>query len=189
VPVVFDAGWDAEHRWGWRGYGVGPGPADSPAEMERWLRGGTDDGTGEAGSEAVAVRRSNADPLRITLVSRWAWLVAATAVGLILVVGVGQLRPAFVGPAVAVTAVLLALGAIFLPQPTAQAVAAAQPGLLLGGLLLTAQYGWRWYRRVKADRRPTFSRTLPSPDPSAASTRPSRTGSGGSVVPFEARPS
>lgn len=189
VPVVFDAGWDAEHRWGWRGYGIGPGPADSPAEMERWLRGGGDDGSGEAGGEAVAVRRSNADPVRITLVSRWAWLVAATAVGLLVVAGIGQLRLAFVGPAVAVVAVGLALGAIFLPQPTAQAVAAAQPGLLLGGLLLAAQYGWRWYRRTKADRRPTFSRTLPPPDPSGASNRSSRTGSGGSVVPFEARPS
>ncbi len=190
VPIVLDAGWDAEHRWAWRGAGVGPGPVDSPAEMERWLRGGTDtaDGTPASG-DAVAVRRATADPLRITLAPRWAWVLAACAVGLLLVAGVGQLRLTYIGPAVALAAVALAVGAIFLPQPTAQAVAAGQPGLLLGAVVLLAQFGWRTYRRWKTDRLPTFSRTVSPPEPSAQTSRTSRSGSGESVVPFEARPS
>ncbi len=190
VPIVFDAGWDAEHRWAWRGTGVGPGPADSPTEMEQWLRGGTDtDDATPASGDAVAVRRATADPLRVTLAPRWAWVLAACAVGLLLVAGVGQLRLAYIGPAVALVAVALAVGAIFLPQPTAQAVAAGQPGLLLGVLVLLAQFGWRTYRRWKTDRLPTFSRTVPPPEPTSQTSRTSRPGTGESVVPFEARPS
>lgn len=190
VPLVFDAGWDAEHRWAWRGYGVGPGPAESPAEMERWVRDGTDvdDGTLASG-DAVAVRRATADPLRVALAPRWAWLLAASAVGLVLVAAIGQLRLAFVGPAVAVVAVGLSAGAVFLPQPTAQAVAAAEPGVLLGVVILAAQHGWRWYRHWRTERVSTFSRTLPLPEPVVSSTRSSRNTGGESVVPFEARPS
>lgn len=192
VPVVFDAGWDVEHRWAWRGYGVGPGPADSAAEMEHWLRDGNDlaDGDVATSGDAVAVRRATADPLRIALAPRWVWLLMASALGLLLVTGVGQLRVGVIGPVVAVVAVALAAGAVFLPQPTAQAVATAQPGLLLGAVALAAQHGWRWYRRWRTERLPTFSRTLPAPDPSSPSNRSSRNpNSGGSVVPFEARPS
>jgi hypothetical protein len=158
--------------------------------MEHWLRGGTDsdDGTPATG-DAVAVRRATADPLRVTLAPRWAWALAACAVGLLLVAGVGQLKLAYIGPAVAAAAVLLAVGAIFLPQPTAQAVAAGQPGLLLGAVVLLAQFGWRTYRRSKTERLPTFSRTVPPSEPSAQTSRPSRPGNGESVVPFEARPS
>ncbi len=190
VPIVYDTGWDAEHRWAWRGAGIGPGPVDSPAEMEQWLRGGSDSaGDTPASGDAVAVRRATADPLRVTLAPRWAWVLAASAAGLLLVAGVGQMRLALIGPAVALAAVALAVGAIFLPQPTAQAVAAAQPGLLLGAVVLLAQFGWRTYRRWKTDRLPTFSRTMPTAEPSAETSRTSRSGSGGSVVPFEARPS
>lgn len=190
VPILFDAGWDAEHRWAWRGAGVGPGPVDSPAEMERWLRGGSEPADDPpAGGDAVAVRRATAEPLRLSLAPRWAWWVAACAIGLLLVAGIGQLRLGFVGPAVALAAVALAVGAIFLPQPTAQAVAACQPGFALGVVVLLAQFGWRTYRRWRTDRLPTFSRTAPPPEPTSQSARSSRTGSGGSVVPFEARPS
>jgi hypothetical protein len=184
VPLVFDGGWDAEHRWGWRGYGVGPRPADSPSDMERWVRDGNGGGEEAATTgDAVAVRRATADPLRVTLAPRLPWLLVASTVGLLLVAGLGQLRLTVVGPAVAVAAVGVAVAAVFLPQPSAQALAAAQPGLALGGLLLGVQFGWRRYRSWRAERRPTFSRTLPAADPS------SRTSSGGSVVPFEARPS
>lgn len=192
VPIVFDAGWDTEHRWAWRGYGIGPGPADSSTEMEQWLRDGNDvaDGDVATGGDAVAVRRATADPLRITLAPRWVWLLTASAGGLLLVVGVGQLRAGLVGPAVAAIAVALAAGAVFLPQPTAQAVAAAQPGLALGVVVWTAQHGWRRYRRWRTERPSTFSRTLPPPESSVSSARSSRNqGGGGSVVPFEARPS
>jgi hypothetical protein len=193
VPLVSDAGWDAEHRWGWRGYGVGPLPADSPAEMEEWFRTGhpTDRNDGTTG-DAVAVRRATADPLRITLAPRWTWLLAASGVGLVLAVGVALLRPVFIGPAVAVLALGLAAGVIFLPQPTAQAVAAAQPGLAIAVPLLAAVFGWRWYWKVRTRRVPTFSRVrppsnpapTPTPPPAPRSSRP-----GGSVVPFEAHPS
>jgi hypothetical protein len=189
IPIVFDAGWDTEHRWSWRGYGFGPGPTDSPAELEQWLRGGGESaGDAPPAGEGVAVRRAAADPLRVTLAPRWAWLMVATAVGLLAVAGIGQLRPAVVGPAVAVLAVVLAAGAVFLPQPTAQAVAAAQPGLTLGVMVLAVQHGWRWYRNWQAERRSTFTRTRPATDPSTPATRSNRTGGSGSVVPFEARP-
>lgn len=189
VPLVTDAGWDAEHRWAWQGYGVGPEPADSPAEMEEWLRTGRDSDRGDpTPAEAVAVRRATADPLRVTLAPRWTWLLAASAAGLVLAVGLAQLRAVFVGPAVAVLALALAAGAVFLPQPTAQAVAAAQPGLALAAVLLAAQYGWRWYRTWRTGRVPTFSRirppSTPAAPPATLSSRP-----GGSVVPFEAHPS
>jgi hypothetical protein len=157
--------------------------------MEEWFRTGNPPDHGDVSTgDAVAVRRASASPLRVTLAPRWTWLLAASGVGLVLVVGVCQLRAAFVGPAVAVLALGLAAGAVLLPQPTAQAVAAAQPGLLLAGLLLAAQFGWRWYRRWKVERLPTFSRvrppSTPAAPPAARSSRP-----GGSVVPFEAHPS
>jgi hypothetical protein len=90
-----------------------------------------------------------------------------------------------IGPAVAVAAVGLAVGAVFLPQPTAQVVAAAQPGLALGVAVLVGLVGWKWYRKWRAEVLPTFSRTLPPQE----SSRANRSSSGGSVVPFEARPS
>lgn len=193
VPLVSDTGWDAEHNWGWRGYGVGPLPSNSPAEMEEWFRTGNpaDRGGGSAG-DAVAVRRATSDPLSITLAPRLTWLLAASGIGLVLAFGVAQLRPVFIGPVVAVLALGLAAGVVLLPQPTAQAVAAAQPGLLLAVLLLAAQFGWRWYRKLRTTRVPTFSRVRPTstatptstPAPAARSSRP-----GGSVVPFEAHPS
>lgn len=186
VPVVFDAGWDTEHRWAWRGLGVGPGPADSPAGMEQWLRGGSDSSADSATSgDAVAVRRTTADPLRVMLVPRWGWVLAACAAGLLLLVGIGQLRVGLIGPAVAVAAVGLAVGAVFLPQPTAQLVAAAEPGLALGVAVLVGLVGWKRYRKWRAEVLPTFSRTLPPQE----SSRANRSSSGGSVVPFEARPS
>jgi hypothetical protein len=191
VPIVFDAGWDAEHRWSWRGYGVGPGPADSATEMEGWLRGGGEgDNSGEGNAtlvgDAVAVRRATADPLRISLAPRWVWVLLASGAGLAAVAGLGQLRAGAVAAAVAVAAVGLGAGAIFFPQPTAQAVAAMQPGLALGAMALAGRYGWQWYRRWKVERRSTFSRTLPPSDP-ATPTAPRSSRPGGSVVPFEAR--
>ncbi len=179
VPLVTDSGWDAEHRWAWRGYGIGPVPADSPSDMEAWLRnGGETDSPDSPTADAVAVRRAVATPLKVTLAPRWAWVLGASAVGLVLVVAVGLLRLSLVGPAAAVLAVGLACGAVFLPQPTAQAVGGAQPGLLLAVALLAGQWVWRWYRKRKTDRLPTFSRTLPPSDITLTSRPPSRSGSG-----------
>jgi hypothetical protein len=183
VPLVPAAAVQADARWGWRGYGFGPAAADSPADLDRWLRDGVEADAVEPppavppGGEVVAVRQPALGPLTLIAVPRTAWVAGASFLAFATAVGLARLRAAALGPAVLLLAVTATAAAVVLPHPTAQFVAAAQPGLLSAAVLVAGTAAADWYQRRKADRLPAFSRgpsgAAPTPLPPASAGRPS----------------
>jgi hypothetical protein len=163
--------------WGWRRTGLGPVTPSSDDELDRWLEGGAEPDTPAHGGDAVTGRQAALGPVAGLAVPRAAWIVAcsvlAGGLGLLLT----RLRPRLVGPAVGLLGAVLAASAALLPQPTAEAAAAAQPGLAGLAALLLARAGAVRYARWRADHLPGFTRTVPeltatasvAPSPSAGS--------------------
>ncbi len=158
--------------WGWRRTGLGPVTPSSDLELDAWLTSGSEPDTPPDGGGSVTGRQPVLAPVAALAVPRAGWVAGwsllAGGVGL----GLSRLTRRRLGLAAGLLGVLLAVAATLLPQPTAEAAAAAQPGLAGLAALLTARAAGREYARWRADNLPGFTRRrpdhLPAPSESAA---------------------
>jgi hypothetical protein len=173
-------------RWGgradlrWRQRGPTYAPASvSHAALDRWLALGSEprpeDTLSGAEGEAVAIYQTAPTPVRV---ARIPWLVLvvgcsfATGFAMLLVIwvpGTGR------GVLVAVLGGAVGAFAVLFPQPAAQAIAAAQPGVVLALAALGVLGASRWHAHRQVTYLPGFTRTMPEPSavaPGAASTTP-----------------
>jgi hypothetical protein len=178
IPLVPTAGFRGEGQWGWRGYGFGPIAGETPAELDQWLRDGAEPISVESplpspSGEVFATRQPALAPLRLILVPGLAWVVGSSFAAVAVVVGLTRLRSNLLGSALVALAVVAAVLTLTLPQPGAQFVTAAQPGLAVAAAFFVGRAAFRRYRAT--DRRPSsFRSTLPFPveHPSTAPPAP-----------------
>ncbi len=187
VPLLLN-GANAEFRWWPRATGLTPRPTASPDSMEWWLRTGEEVAISVAeDAEGVAARQSTLAPLTIVRVPRTAMIIACSVVAFVLVLFLARLSGALIGPAVAVFAAIIGIVAALYPQPAAQTVGAAQPGLLAALAVLLVLAAAKWSHRRRITRMPGFSRSVPEasaprlPMPSSARGRQSSIGSAGAT--------
>jgi hypothetical protein len=113
----------------------------------------------------------------VYLVPRVGWVAGVSAAAFLIGLLLSRLRARWLGPAVAVLGVAVATGAAVAPQPAAQVVAAAQPGVVLLLTLLVGSAAWRWYARRRVERLPSFSRSRGSvPAAAVVPATPAATG-------------
>src|SRR5206468_4336376 len=97
-----------------------------------------------ASGDALTARQPVPGPVKLLLVPRAWWVGACSLAGLVVGYGLSRLRPWLLGPALACVGVAAAFAGVGWPQPTAQAAAAVQPGLLLLAVVLAGQSLVRW---------------------------------------------
>jgi hypothetical protein len=184
APLLLGGRARAELRWRWRGPLLAPSAAPR-AELERWFTSGgePDPAAASAEGEPLTARQLAPEPLRVARAPWAALAIACSSAAFLIVVGLARLRAGASGAAVALVGGAVAVGAVLYPQPAAQAVAAAQPGLAAAAVALAAQAAVRWRVRRRVRYLPGFTRTppdtatasVPLPAPSARS-RPGSTG-------------
>lgn len=163
VPLFLGRDLLTESRWTVRHGTLGPTAGATPAELELWLAGGTDPGTDDAAGDALTARQPVPGPVKLILVPRPWWVGACSLVALIVGYGFSRLRPALLGPGLALVGILAAAAGVGWPQPTAQAAAAVQPGLLLLVVVLAGQALVKWYYRRRVTHLPGFTRGRAEP--------------------------
>jgi len=185
VPLVLGRDLLTESRWAVRYGTVGPTAGATAAELEQWLAAGTDPGADEpsGAGEALTARQPVPGPVKLLLVPRAWWVGACSLAGLVIGYGLSRLRPRLLGPALACVGVAAAFAGVAWPQPTAQAAAAVQPGLLLLAVVIAAQALVRWYYRRRVTHLPGFTRGRVEPvgsgsTPAARSSQQGGSGSG-----------
>jgi len=181
VSLFPDAGWLPNTRWGWNGIGVGPTAGVATADLERWLAAGTtadaepaESWTVPDGGETTAAAQAAPAAVTVFLVPRVGWVAGVSAGAFLFGLLASRLRARWLGPLVALLGVGVAVGAAFAPQPAAQVIAAAQPGVVLLALMLLGSAAWRWYARRRIERLPSFRRSRGTT--AAAPNLPSATG-------------
>jgi hypothetical protein len=193
APLLLGGG-SAEIRWRARGICYAP-TAATRAAADRWFVHGTepnDTATGAEG-ETLMVRQSAPEPVRVARVPWLALVIGWSLVAALLILLPTWLPASVSGVLVALLAGTFCAAALLYPQPTAQVLAAAQPGQVLGVFAALVQALIRWQVRQRVAHLPGFTRTLPEPSavgPSTAggsqaavSVARSRTGSTGTPAP------
>lgn len=169
VPLVPAAAVSPEAQWAWRGYGFGPTAVETATDQERWLTDGSDT-AGPAAAEWAVVTQPAPRPVAVTPVPLLAWVAGCSFFGFAVALGVSRVRPRLVGLVAVCVAVVVTATGVVVPQPTAQFVAAAQPGVAValvvsvGSVIVS-----RWPTRAER-RRPTFRTDPPASPPAQSST-------------------
>jgi hypothetical protein len=182
VPLVFTTALLPDVRWGWRGGLPAPVAGLSPAELDRWFAGGVSpDGEAWVGAadDAVTGRQATPATVRVVRVPRLPFVVTCSLLTLIVGLAVSRLRPALVGPTVALWGVLAIAAAVLIPQPAAQMLSAGLPGLLALAVALAVGAAARWLARRRVRYLPTFRREVivpAAPSGSGSNNRTSRNG-------------
>jgi hypothetical protein len=183
APLLLGGRARPEIGWRWRG-GVFAPTAATRDEFDRWFRSGEPDAGGNgphgpADGERLAARQNSPEPIRVARVP-WLALVIVCSVAVFLVVIVLTWLPAAaVGVAAALLGGAFGVGVVLYPQPAAQVVAAAQPGLALALVAVAVQSAFRWYVRRRVKHLPGFTRTRPEPATTGTASAPQpATGSG-----------
>jgi hypothetical protein len=158
TPVTFTAGAALEQRWVWHAGLLTARPARTGADLEQWFRDGQElpgaDDAEAAGGTGWVVRAAAPEPLRLVLVPRTAGLLAVSLV--VLAAGLGlfalRRRPLAAGAMAVGLAAALVAAALLWPQPTAVALAAGQPGLVVLGLVFLGH----WFLQKRYRRKVVF---------------------------------
>ena len=189
VPLFLGRDLMTDSRWAVRHGTVGPTAGATPAELEQWLAGGTEPGPDDlpAAGDAFTARQPVPGPVRLLLVPRVWWVGACSLAALVVGYGLARLRPVLLGPGLAVVGVAAAVAGVGWPQPTAQAAAAVQPGLLLLAVVLAGQALVKWYYRRRVTHLPGFTRTGAEPvgSGSAPAAPRSSQATGSAAVPLD----
>ncbi len=165
-------GVNAEWRWGWKGYGFGPVPAESSADVENWFRSEVSEPARPAADgDTILLRQPAPWPLRAAVVPRPVAVLATSALAFAIVYGFVRLAGKWTGLVFVLLSAGVAAAVVWLPHPTAAVAAAGQPGVVLAAVVLAVRAGWLRLRRRSA-RPATFS---------AAPQPPSGTASGNGV--------
>src|SRR5262249_40607783 len=138
-----------EQRWGRRGWLLGPRPAATAAELERWLTDTASDGGEESGDPSLVLWSTAQGPLAVTQVPQQPWLLlcSLTLLGLgLLLAGVTLPRVLFWGLLVLCAAGLIALGAT-VPAILPAVAYGCEPGLMV--LLLVFLLQWLLHERYR----------------------------------------
>jgi hypothetical protein len=168
VGLYREDGAFSERQWVWQAGLLQPRPAVTGAELQRWFRGdGTAPGAlaeGEAPAEGLAPGalcwRHGFEPLSLVVVPRIGWLLACSL--LVLAVGLAlNLAPLPRGLRWAIAAGLV-LGAasagVWWPALLATGAYGAEPGILVLGLVLVAQWAVKRRHRRRITFLPSFTR-------------------------------
>lgn len=193
APLLLSARAKAELRWRWRGPVLAPSAAPR-GDLEKWFNSGGEPDAGATApaqeGEPLAARQLGPEPVRVARAPWVALAIVCSLLVFLVVVGLTWLPATAGGLAVTLLGGAFAVGAVLYPQPTAQAVAAAQPGFALGLAAVAVQAVVRWEVRRRVRHLPGFTRAAPEattgsappPAPSAPSAR-SRPGSTGTPAP------
>jgi len=160
---LLSSGARAELHWRWRG-GIYAPAAAGRADLDRWFTTGVDPGSGgRADGEPVSVRQVQPDPVRIVRVPWLALVVGCSLAVFVIAVALTWLPASASGLLVAALGGAFGVGAVLYPQPAAQVLAAGQPGLELGLVVIAAQAVIRWRVRRRIAHLPGFTRTRSEP--------------------------
>jgi len=164
IPLCVGRDLQPEIRWDWRSGLFAPSAGSTTRELEQWLAGASEtpsEGEEPPASDVLTARQPILGPVPIVSVRRGWWIGACSLVALVLGYGLSRLRPALLGPALAVLGLGVAVPAAGWPQLAAHAAAASVPGLLASAILLAALATLRWSHRRRAARLPGFTRVRP----------------------------
>lgn len=168
------------NRWLWSGSRLVPAAAMTQDETLQWVR----EGAGAeipAGTNPITQREDLSTITGQTpgdsrlVVARVPWVVWALACSVVVFIAgilISRLRPAYLGPCLAVLAIALAIIAVTYPHVAVQAVAGAQFGAMALFVVLGAHALRRWYYRRTLTHLPTFTRHAPGYDNVATTPAP-----------------
>ena len=165
APLLFSGRAKTELRWRWRSVAYAPA-APTRSSLDRWFTAGVEPGPEAANGpegEAVAVRQTIPEAVRVVRVPWVALVVGCSLVVFVVVVALTWLRTSAAGLLISVLGGAFGIGVVLYPQPATQVVAAGQPGLALGLFAIAVQAMIRWQVRRRVTHLPGFTRTHPEP--------------------------
>jgi hypothetical protein len=173
APLLLGGRARPEIGWRWRG-GVFAPTAATRDEFDRWFRSGEPDAgaNGPADGERIAARQTSPEPVRVARVPWVALVIVCSVAAFLVVIVLTWLPTAAVGVAVALLGGAFGVGVVLYPQPAAQVVAAAQPGLVVALVAVVVQAVFRWYVRRRVRHLPGFTRTHPEPPTTGTASAP-----------------
>ncbi|HET6573394.1 MAG TPA: hypothetical protein VFG68_07320 [Fimbriiglobus sp.] len=179
VPLLPGHDLQPDVRWGIRRGVPAPVAAASTEELDRWMADGTDpDADGEptaAGApsgDALTAVQPALGPVMLYRFSRVRFAAVCSLAALVLGLAVSRLRPGLIGPVLGAAGVVVAVLAAGWPQPTAQAAAAALPGVVGLAAVLGGLAAVRWYYRRQVTHLPGFTRVPTTLAPSTPNGAP-----------------
>ena len=137
--------------------------------------------------ESLTARQPALAPVMLHRFSRVGFMVLCSVVAFFTTLIVSRMPVTAMAAAITALGLLIALGAILAPHPTAQAAGACQPGLAAAFLVLALLLAIKWYYRHRVTYLPSFARVHiePSsaaiPQPASTRSRPSAVGSLGAA--------
>jgi hypothetical protein len=152
-----------EERWNFRGGLLRTAAAHGTAELEKWLAEGQE----PVGSPAKDWEMADANvtlegpglvPLQVVAVPVLLWIFAVSLVVLFAGLLIARLPRRAIGASLAMVSAVVVIAGFLWPQPAGQALAAAEPGLLLLIVILTLRRFVEWRYRRRLARMPGFSR-------------------------------
>lgn len=175
TPLLFDESCQVEQRWRWLNLLPQPTAAYTSAELERWFRqvaepdaSATEEPPPLIAGEHLTFRQDVPGPVWVVRVPRVGIVILCSLVAFVFGLILTRMSAPTVGVLLLVLAGGLAATAALMPQPAAQAAAAALPGLLALTVVLVAQAAWRWYQRRRLTHLPSFTRTRIEPTTASA---------------------
>jgi hypothetical protein len=155
VVVDHGGGQFAEQKWGWRGRLLGPRPAVSAADLERWFGGFLEGGEPPHSTPKISAEPSlvcwqvQPQTLRVTHLPTQGWLLTCSLA--FVVIGLAlfwvPLPRGVFWAALAALGLAVALGAVLDPQVVAAIAFGCEPGLVVVLFVLGLQ--WLLHRRYR----------------------------------------
>jgi hypothetical protein len=152
-----------EEMWTVRNAHVQLVPAYGTNELDQWIASGQEPVAGESGgwemkSAGLTARQAGLTPMRLVVVQRTAWYASISLIVLATGLLLSRLPQRAVGAILALLVPAVVIVGFIWPQPTGQALMAAQPGLAILACIIILQRFLHWRYRRQLARLPGFSR-------------------------------